>query len=342
MRISTKQTTTPFGDTSDVGYCNLKNNGHIIINNTVSGVFSIYIKCSSSGKVTLGSQERAISSEWNRYIFTDVGIGASLYFTQGEYYLYDAKFETGDKATAYTPCPTDDPVMYDNVIYDTSGYSNNASVTDSTCPTWSSDTPRYKGSYSFNGSDQYINCGTSTMIDGQEEITINCWAYMDDWSNFNARLFSCTEGGGYNTEAMSNSIKFALSVYTASDKSKYAYNSSTGGYPGIKLSDMTSGWHMITCIYKASVGDAIYLDGKLYEKNSYTSYGIHFNKNSYLFLGGESSGVNCIAPYFNGRLSDFRIYANTLSDFDILELYQSSASVDNGGNLSTYEIEEEL
>lgn len=247
--------------------------------------------------------------------------------------LKNVKLEKSSIATPWTPALEDDASFYDNVVYDTSGYCNNGSVTDSTCPTWSSDTPRYKGSYAFNGNKQYVNCGASTMIDGQEEITINCWAYMDDWTKFNARLFSCTEGGGYNTEGVNNSIRFALNIYTTSDKSKYDYNSTIGGYPGIKLSDMASGWHMITCVYKASVGDAIYLDGKLYEKKTYTSYGIHFNKYSYLFLGGESAGVNCIAPYFNGKLSDFRIYATALSDSDILELYQSSASVDNNGNL---------
>lgn len=247
--------------------------------------------------------------------------------------IKNVKLEKSSTATPWTPAPEDDASFYDNVIYDTSGYGNNGNVTDSTCPTWSSDTPRYKGSYVFNGNKQYVNCGTSTMIEGQEENTINCWAYMDDWTKFNARLFSCTESGGYNTEGVNSSIKFALNVFTISDKSKYAYTSTIGGYPGIKLSDMASGWHMITCVYKASVGDAIYLDGKLYEKKTYTSYGIHFNKYSYLFLGGESAGANCIAPYFNGKLSDFRIYATALSDSDILELYQSSASVDNNGNL---------
>lgn len=247
--------------------------------------------------------------------------------------LKNVKLEKSSTATPWTPAPEDNTSFYNNIIYDTSGYCNNGSVTDSTCPTWSSDTPRYKGSYAFNGNKQYVNCGASTMIDGQEEITINCWAYMDNWTNFNARLFSCTESGGYNTEGVNSSIKFALNVFTTSDKSKYAYTSTIGGYPGIKLSDMASGWHMITCVYKASVGDAIYLDGKLYEKKTYTSYGIHFNKYSYLFLGGESAGANCIAPYFNGKLSDFRIYATALSDSDILELYQSSASVDNNGNL---------
>ena len=247
--------------------------------------------------------------------------------------LKNVKLEKSSTATPWTPAPEDDASFYDNVIYDTSGYCNNGSVTDSTCPTWSSDTPIYKGSYAFNGNKQYVNCGTSTMIEGQEEITINCWAYMDDWTKFNARLFSCTEGGGYNTEGVNNSIKFALNIYITSDKSKYDYTSTIGGYSGIKLLDMASGWHMITCVYKASVGDAIYLDGKLYEKKTYTSYGIHFNKYSYLFLGGESSGVNCITPYFNGKLSDFRIYVTALSDSDILELYLSSASVDNNGNL---------
>lgn len=247
--------------------------------------------------------------------------------------LKNVKLEKSSTATPWTPAPEDNTSFYNNIIYDTSGYCNNGSVTDSTCPTWSSDTPKYKGNYAFNGNKQYVNCGTSTMIEGQEEITINCWAYMDDWTKFNARLFSCTEGGGYNTEGVNNSIKFALNIYITSDKSKYDYTSTIGGYSGIKLSDMASGWHMITCVYKASVGDAIYLDGKLYEKKTYTSYGIHFNKYSYLFLGGESSGVNCITPYFNGKLSDFRIYVTALSDSDILELYQSSASVDNNGNL---------
>lgn len=243
------------------------------------------------------------------------------------------KLEKGTSATSWTPAPEDDASFYDNVIYDTSGYNNNGSVADSTCPTWSSDTPRYKGSYAFNGNKQYVNCGTSTMIEGQEEITINCWAYMDDWTKFNARLFSCTEGGGYNTEGVNNSIRFALNIYITSDKSKYDYTSTIGGYSGIKLSDMASGWHMITCVYKASVGDAIYLDGKLYEKKTYTSYGIHFNKYSYLFLGGESSGVNCIAPYFNGKLSDFRIYATALDNQAIEELYKVGASLDSSGNL---------
>ena len=50
-------------------------------------------------------------------------------------------------------------------------------------------------------------------------------------------------------------------------------------------------------------------------------------------IGASSQGGDGISNYLNGQLSDFRIYATALSDSHILELYQSSASVDNNGNL---------
>ena len=93
--------------------------------------------------------------------------------------IANLKLEKGNKATAYTPCPTDDPVMYDNMIYDTSGYCNNGSVTDSTCPTWSSDTPRYKGSYVFNGNNQYLKF-QNPITSSSTDFTISCWVKFDD------------------------------------------------------------------------------------------------------------------------------------------------------------------
>ncbi len=60
------------------------------------------------------------------------------------------------------------------------------------------------------------------------------------------------------------------------------------------------------------------------------------------FVLGNSYNGTTWNTSFNGKLSDFRIYATALDNQTIEELYEVGASVDNNGNLSTYEIEEEL
>ena len=59
------------------------------------------------------------------------------------------------------------------------------------------------------------------------------------------------------------------------------------------------------------------------------------NIGEYFTIGGSSSYGNGIADlnWLNGNLSDFRIYATALSESDVLNLYQSSASLDSQGNL---------
>lgn len=59
------------------------------------------------------------------------------------------------------------------------------------------------------------------------------------------------------------------------------------------------------------------------------------NIGKYFTIGGSSSYGNGIADlnWLNGKLSDFRIYSTNLSDEDVLDLYQSSASLDSQGNL---------
>ena len=122
--------------------------------------------------------------------------------------IANLKLEKGNKATAYTPCPTDDPVMYDNMIYDTSGYCNNGSVTDSTCPTWSSDTPRYKGSYVFNGNNQYLKF-QNPITSSSTDFTISCWVKFDDTTgNSTICTMRTAVGNGIALFKIGNKIRF--------------------------------------------------------------------------------------------------------------------------------------
>mgnify|MGYP005940530909 CR=1 FL=1 len=227
--------------------------------------------------------------------------------------LKNVKLEKSSAATPWTPAPEDDASFYDNVIYDTSGYCNNGSVTDSTCPTWSSDTPRYKGSYVFNGNKQVID--TSNVFH-QEDITISFW--FKRLKDTNTRQFLFTIWEGFSCELTADDIplfRIATDVSHAVDA----------------LSDkkitVNDGWTHFCGVYKNGEYSKIYINGQLKKSVSSASkiyWNIHSSK-----IGIYSS----LNTYYNGQISDVRIYATALSDSDILELYQSSASVDNNGNL---------
>jgi len=164
---------------------------------------------------------------------------------------------------------------------------------------------------------------------------------MNDWTSWNGhRLYSCTEGGGFNIEnTVTNSLTFSVCVYTNAGQTSTAYID-TNSRAAILKTDITSGWHMFTYVYETT-GCSCYLDGELYQTKSYTSYGIYYNINSSrLFLGCEANGMNPSGPYFNGQESDFRVYATALSADDIKELYNTSASIDNKGNVYAREVVE--
>ena len=227
--------------------------------------------------------------------------------------IKNVKLEKSSTATPWTPAPEDDASFYDNVIYDTSGYCNNGSVTDSTCPTWSSDTPRYKGSYVFNGNKQVID---TPNVFHQEDITISFW--FKRLKDTNTRQFLFTIWEGFSCELTADDIplfRIATDVSHAVDA----------------LSDkkitVNDGWTHFCGVYKNGEYSKIYINGQL-KKSVSSASKIYWNIHS------SKIGIyNSLNTYYNGQISDVRIYATALSDSDILELYQSSASVDNNGNL---------
>lgn len=256
--------------------------------------------------------------------------------TEGAYFkIWNVHVEKGPK-TPYAPCVEDNLYssmgLDNNIVYDTSGNKYNG-ITHNI--TYSPDTPKRDMCSELNADNlSYIMAeSTDWMIDKMSDMTINFWASTDDWTEQTAlHFFSCTEGGGFNTEKGSDGyLRFSCRAYTnETGTTAYKYSNTF-----LKLSDLSSGFHMFTFIYNTT-GQKLYIDGELYKTYNVTTYGLHFNKNTRLFIGCEcTSAGKASAPYATMKVSDFRMYSTTLSADDIAALYHIPISLANSNVLLT-------
>ena len=210
-------------------------------------------------------------------------------------------------------------------IQDTSGYNNNGTIVGNI----QLDTNIIKYSHSIkkiNG--QYIRVDKRPAeCMPKDAITVNLWQYATSWYN----PISCTEGGGWNFE---NSSGIRFPVYISGVGYKVAQSSIT---PASTLNS----WHMLTgTMDKDNI--KIYYDGQeVGTVANGSTNGIGY-ANNYIFIGGEAQG-NSTSPAssaYVGNLSDVRIYATALTAEQIKELYNTSATIDNKGNIYARELVE--
>lgn len=251
---------------------------------------------------------------------------------------WQIKIEKGSKATPW--CPNSNDPEYTSFFSadillpkDISGYNNNAIMNVDTSIV--SDTPRYLTSTVFNGTSSYVAIGQGGKL--KDTITINIWAYSADWSaELSKPIISCTEQGGFCLLNEGNYFKFYMGTGTSSN---------TYQIPMITISEVSAGWHMFTCTYDGFTTKG-YIDGVLKCNSSTysTKTPIYHNQNNGIFIGAEATNSTqypAADRYFNGKISDVRIYATALSDADIKELYNNAASIDDEGNMYGYDFTEE-
>lgn len=306
------------------------------------------------------------TSTGNHYCWSDYGIGAdgrkygsvtipagtynvrtNLYAADSVNYtvkMWDIKLVEGNYEPNDKWCPHTQDASYAALGFDEwrepdcSGNGNHAFKSDDTVAVVAG-APHYGSSYRFNTTN-YIVCGKGPKV--TDAITVNCWGYMDNWSEYSGmRLISCTEGGGWNLEphgdSAENGMCFAVGTGTTS-------NSYLNAVSQIKLKNLSSGWHMFTGTYDGYMAK-IYIDGVLQgihnpEKGKVP---IYYNPNNGIFIAAEAGGhdVSPYGGYFKGRISDCRIYGTALGPDDIKELYSLAASVDCNGNLFARDFQED-
>ncbi len=208
------------------------------------------------------------------------------------------------------------------IIFDDSGYKNNGLPID--VPIVSSDTSRYSKSTSFDGTNDGIlieNLQLSHIINS--EITYAFWIKPNGETGARSVYFGSYSGTSWSIEKTTNNL---LRLYWNGSPDETT--------TGVTIVDNI--WQHI-CITKKGTNDIkVYINGEQ-KWISTKEHNVLTFPTTYRIGRDVRSGDN--TPY-KGLISDFRIYATALSAEDIAELYHTTASVDNHGNIYTYEFEE--
>lgn len=216
-------------------------------------------------------------------------------------YIRNLQWEAKDHATPYTPSSRSAVPAYD-----CSGYGNNG--TPNGTLTLSDDSPRYSKSTKFNGTNSYITFGSQVSLANDHSIC--CWL---DLTNVSAVQYfvAFTSGGGIRYSGGDNSFLYFAGGATY-----------TWDYTKVNR-------FVHVAFVCASNLLSLYVDGQLIGSRTRT---VSANCTG---IGSRSDGY-----YYNGNISDFRIYSTALSADDVKELYNTSALIHNDGTIEAFEFVE--
>lgn len=194
---------------------------------------------------------------------------------------------------------------------DLSGNNNNGTLTNR--PSFSATNG---GNFDFNGTTQYVNCGSG--LDQASSFSISVWAKRNGIQGGpnNVGLICSRSGTAPNYKQ-----NYQLGILSTN---YMIFNSSSDSYK--ILSSLTQAlnntWYEITGTYDTSNNTMrIYING-LFE-NSTTLTVDPPTDGSQLFLIGASDG-SVPGNYFKGSVANVKIYNRLLSDSEVLQNYNAA------------------
>jgi len=161
-------------------------------------------------------------------------------------------------------------------------------------------------SFAFDGSNDYVNLGTSASFKPTSALTAEAWAYRPNWSTFTNTevIIANTESAGYGIHFRSG----------AGDVAGYLRRNGSYAEVTYPLSSLTPGWHHFALTYDGRYTRLI-IDGELRDMNNAgATYTIDYNSANSTIIGADaSSGTVAVNSYFQGAIDEVRIwnYART-------------------------------
>lgn len=266
------------------------------------------------------------------FIVTDdaVFIPFFIYFKNASHSVNIAELKLEEGYTPTPWCPHDNDYFSSkssNIEFDCSGYNHNGSLQN--ILNISSDTPRYIGSYNFNGNGNITF--PRPLPENPKEATFCFWIKpSNDDGEYPFILGNSSDPSEWNWISINCE---GSSVW------RYYHSNYVLSEPDIPLLDKNK-WYFIAIVYNDS--DYIYYINDNYIstiKNTVPdrTQDFHLHLSSTLCLGNGFTG-NTWNTKFYGNISDFRIYGTALKEEDVKDIYKSSIMVDNHNNLYCSEL----
>ncbi|RKZ24885.1 hypothetical protein DRQ26_06815, partial [bacterium] len=169
----------------------------------------------------------------------------------------------------------------------------------------------------LDGSAGHIDCGADSSLDLTSSLTISVWFYQE------------SRGTGSYLLAKKTDNDAQYSLYIASDGSlKFIYYNgaihevSLEDAPNHPITVTLNEWHNIIVVVTGTSLHA-WLDGVVLEDEA-LPVGLASFSTEHLYIGAQNTASG-LADFFDGAISEVRIYANALSAAEAVALYHGCA-----------------
>lgn len=212
-----------------------------------------------------------------------------------------------------------------NIVCDSSGFKNHS--INMVAPTWNTESNLGDHCISgIDGSAKYIQLPNAAKI--TDAASVSFWIRIDTSGTNWTSLFGGLRDGP-------NDGKYGISIHINTENK--IFSKMYGTSAKIDLTSSTAlnatGWNHVVITNKNN-SHSIYINGVQTATGTTDIGALNWTNVPNLYLGRATDN------YANRSLSidDFRLYSTMLSDNDVLELYQTKASVSKNGKLFANEI----
>lgn len=254
----------------------------------------------------------------SRFLFDDAGKTNPT----GTVRFKNFKIELGEKDTPFCTI-NETPEVYDN-----SGYNRHGTVTSSTCPIITTDSRKNDYCCQFDGTDDYIVAPVKqSEVLADKKFTVSAWVYLTNFKEARGIM-------GPHSASPASGICFCQ---CNGSKSKMLFSAYGGSSSAIYDPD---GYFLNTWKYYAMTDDGsttiVYRDGVEIARSN--SSGIIFDDSTNITVGRAYNGSN---RYWQGKISDVKLYATVLSASDIEKEYHRYAAIYNNHSFAANEFIED-